>query len=751
MRPIEKVLSRLPNHKPSGNGFAACCPAHDDHNPSLSITEANDGKVLLKCFAGCPAEQVVAAIGLQKVDLFPTCQDTPLPYASRPEPWTFATAEDAITACGLGKPDHQWPYVDAQGNEVLRVLRWNLQVNKTYRQIAPSPKGWTKTGIPSPRPLFALPNLLADPDSTVFVAEGEKCVDALTALGLLGTTSSGGCSAAQQTDWSPLAGRNVVILPDNDTEGEGYAADVTAIISERGATVRIVRFDDLPPKGDVADLFEKCNDDNDRVALQARIEQAAAEAAPCPVAVTSQGDPPTDNPFPTDALPKVVQTVVIQAAKSIGCDEATIALPCLTGLGIACANWRVMAKEDWFAPPAIWTVIAQASGQQKSPALDVTLDYFRQRQENLCRAHKPEPKKGDSDKPPTVWTDNATTEGLDDAFRRNPRGILYGCDELSGWLGTLGLYKNGRGTADEGWYCQRYSGRASNLVRKQTGLHAGCASGVLGVTGCTTIATLKSLLTRSVRDSGLMARLVICVAPARRRRWTDDTLSTEAKQDYYGLLERLFAKNEPAIAKFSDGAASLFREFFDRHNEEAEALPTDELRAAFSKLEELPARVALILHVAAEEAGAISEETMARAIRIGEWAKVEARRAYAILGSCPKGLSARTPRSPTNPSDDDELRAWIKDRPDGVSVRDIQRNGPRKYRDRRVADASLLRLAAEGQVQRIDAGHGLSRYAAVDQNAADTPVTVCPPKTSPAVDAALQPPDETIWTTIPRN
>jgi hypothetical protein len=751
MLPIEKVLSRLPNHKPSGKGFSACCPAHDDHNPSLSITEAKDGSVLLKCFAGCPAEQVVTAIGLQMADLFPTCHGTALRFTSPQEPATFATADEAIAACGLGKPGHQWPYVDAKGKEVLRVLRWNLRVGKTFRQISPSPNGWTKTGIPSPKPLLDLPRLLADAQGAVFVAEGEKCVDALTGLGLLATTSSGGCSAARLTDWSPLAGRDVVILPDNDDDGEGYAADVAAIISSLGATFRVVRFNELPPKGDLADLFEKCHDHGQRVELRKRIEQAAAQATLGTIA-----DEPAENalaatPFPTDALPEIVRSVVVQAARSIGCEEAAVALPCLTGLGVASANWRVSIKKDWFAPPAVWTVIAAPSGQQKSPALDVTLDYFRSKQEALCQSHGPQPKKGEQEKPPTVWTDNATTEGLDDAFRRNPRGILYGCDELSGWLGTFGLYKNGRSAADEGWYCQRHHGRASNLVRKHNGPHVGCASGVLGITGCTTIETLKSLLTRSIRDCGMMARLVIYLAPARRRRWTDDVLPAEARENYYGLLDRLFAKEQLTIAKFSDGAAELFREFFKRHNEEAEASSSDELRAAFSKLEELPARLALILHVAGEEAGLISEEAMARAVRIAEWAKNETRRAYAILGSGLRSASATKPTGRTGLSSDDELRAWIKNRPNGVSLRDIRRTGPRKFRDRDVAEASLLRLAANGQVRRTDAGPTGTWCAAEDHDAADVDTAIPPAAAEPRPDATDQSEGDAAWTTIPRN
>lgn len=52
--PLEKVLDRLNGVTSSGEGsFRALCPAHDDHNPSLSIGEGKDGCVLLNCFAGC--------------------------------------------------------------------------------------------------------------------------------------------------------------------------------------------------------------------------------------------------------------------------------------------------------------------------------------------------------------------------------------------------------------------------------------------------------------------------------------------------------------------------------------------------------------------------------------------------------------------------------------------------------------------------------------------------------------------------
>jgi len=231
---------------------------------------------------------------------------------------------------------------------------------------------------------------------------------------------------------------------------------------------------------------------------------------------------------------------------------------------------------------------------------------------------------------------------LDEAFLGNPRGILYGCDELSGWLGSFGLYKNGRSASDEGWYCQRYGGRASHIVRKQHGRQPGCASGMLAITGCTTVDTLRSLLTRSVRECGLMARLLICIPPESKRRWTDATVSAASKQQYYALLDCLFDDDSPKEAGLSPEAKDLFRRFFNSHNEQIEELASDDLKPAFSKLEEMPARIAVLLHAAEGQGGDVSGETMARAICVGEGAEHEARRAYDLLRPSQPGAAQKS-------------------------------------------------------------------------------------------------------------
>lgn len=69
---IDILLQRLDGVKGRGHGrWIAKCPAHDDRSPSLSIRETDDGTVLLKCWAGCGAADIVSAVGLRLPDLFP--------------------------------------------------------------------------------------------------------------------------------------------------------------------------------------------------------------------------------------------------------------------------------------------------------------------------------------------------------------------------------------------------------------------------------------------------------------------------------------------------------------------------------------------------------------------------------------------------------------------------------------------------------------------------------------------------------
>lgn len=72
MADIHNFLNLLKNVKQNGsNGWTALCPAHDDTENSLAVSSGNDGRILINCFAGCSASDIVAAVGWKEKDLFP--------------------------------------------------------------------------------------------------------------------------------------------------------------------------------------------------------------------------------------------------------------------------------------------------------------------------------------------------------------------------------------------------------------------------------------------------------------------------------------------------------------------------------------------------------------------------------------------------------------------------------------------------------------------------------------------------------
>ena len=144
---LQAVLDRLDGVIKSSSGYIAKCPAHEDREPSLSITEAADGKVLLNCFAGCAYEDVRSALGFSK----------PVPVRSSKK----------IVAT--------YDYLNADGDLRYQVVRYEP---KDFRQRRPDGKGdwlWNMKGIETC--LFRLPELLAAKakgSGAVFIVEGEN-------------------------------------------------------------------------------------------------------------------------------------------------------------------------------------------------------------------------------------------------------------------------------------------------------------------------------------------------------------------------------------------------------------------------------------------------------------------------------------------------------------------------------------------------------------------------------------------------
>ena len=115
------------------------------------------------------------------------------------------------------------------------------------------------------KPLYRLHELLnADTGQAVWVVEGEQKADYLHSLGLIATTS-GGKASANTTDWQPLAGRKVIVWPDNDDAGQSYQSDVATVLSGLGCELWAVDVAqlDLPHKGDVIDFVRMRGEDGE--------------------------------------------------------------------------------------------------------------------------------------------------------------------------------------------------------------------------------------------------------------------------------------------------------------------------------------------------------------------------------------------------------------------------------------------------------------------------------------------------------
>jgi putative DNA primase/helicase len=135
-----------------------------------------------------------------------------------------------------------WFYHNPIGEEVYAVIRLNFaDGSKSYKPVHRGTNGGWRFGDPRGLlPLYHLPELTRP--GQIIVCEGEKAADVARTLAGIGTTSAHGSKSAAKSDWGPLAGRDVVIVPDNDAPGAAYANAVGAILTRLNppANVRIL-------------------------------------------------------------------------------------------------------------------------------------------------------------------------------------------------------------------------------------------------------------------------------------------------------------------------------------------------------------------------------------------------------------------------------------------------------------------------------------------------------------------------------
>lgn len=155
----------------------------------------------------------------------------------------------------LGPVTGKWDYYDAKGELIACVYRYDPEGGKEYR---PWDVKARKCQAPNPRPLYNQLGMLNE--KQVILVEGEKSALSLMNTGICATTAMNGAKAPiDKTDWSPLAGKEVLIWPDKDKAGWDYANNVAVALQEIGVTKLAILYppDDKADKWDAADAVEE--------------------------------------------------------------------------------------------------------------------------------------------------------------------------------------------------------------------------------------------------------------------------------------------------------------------------------------------------------------------------------------------------------------------------------------------------------------------------------------------------------------
>lgn len=636
-------------------------------------------------------------------------------------------------------PDAAWRYRHADGSDAGSVLRWDLpDGRKEIRQVSAIAGGWLTTAMAEPRPLFRLPEIIDA--NEVWICEGEKSADAAGFLGMTATTSAGGSGAAEKSDWRPLAGKRVYILPDHDEPGRKYAAAVCRLIQQQAptATVEVKLLADdwrgIPEGGDLFDWQEHF-DSQDAETLVQRLQalpDRAAEFVESSASVDVDGlhagihAPFVDNecdfrPFPVHELPEPLATFCDEVAAAVGCDSSFPALASLAVCSAAIGTSRqICLKRGWFAPAVLWTLLVGESGTQKSPPFRLAMAPLKERQrrdaerfaaenaeyQSALREYRRQVKRfersggggGDEPEPPVqpmrsrCVVQDATIEALAPILNENPRGVLLSRDELSGWLAGFDRYSAGKSgaSAEAPKWLEIYNVEAITIDRK-TGdqRFVYVRRPFVSITGGIQPGILARCLTNEHRDNGLQSRLLMTYPPRQPKQWRDDEVSSATQAAYADLIRDLFELQHdatdgdlrPATLTLSDEARELFKRYVNETGQE-QAEFYGHLASQWSKLEETPARLAIVLHCARQVSTGVVDpwqidgETMRAAIILAEWFKGETLRINRLLSEPEESREAR------------HLADWIRSHGGRITARDLCR----LRRDIATTDEAELKL-----------------------------------------------------------
>jgi len=588
----------------------------------------------------------------------------------------------------------RFTYTDASKRPVIYVTRQDTPDGKRIRQWGHGPdgKGWMPSlkHAPNPRPLYRLPAILKA-GGTVCIHEGEKAVVAAWKASLHGThtTTIGGAGNAHHSDFTPLNGRDVCIIPDNDEPGEKHAAQVARLATEAGAkSVRVVRLPGLLAKGDVVEWLAAGGTDEQwrkliAEAKPADIKGGAADDWPDPVSLPSGLAPVND--FDAELLPEALRSFVTDIAERMQCPPDFPAVTVMVSLGALIGRRcgiHPKRKDDWLAVPNLWGAIVGRPSLMKSPAVQQGMKPFDALIAKASKKHaeamtdysikaeayagkkdawKKEVRKAATDGKPTdgmpppvkpdepierrLRTNAGSVECLINLLNENPDGLMMFRDELTGWLRNLD--KPGK-EGDRQFYLEAWNGNGSGFDYDTfTHGHLHCDSLCLSMLGSIQPGPLSHLIADAAKggggDDGMIQRFQLLVYPDSPGVWhnIDRWPDTEAKARVRRIFERLDKMAFPATdegipaLRFDNEAQALFGEWRAELEAKVSGEESTLIEAHLAKYRSLMPSLALLIHLAevADREAALTPVTVDAAARAAAWCEYlesHARRVYGM-------------------------------------------------------------------------------------------------------------------------
>lgn len=240
--PVASLLDRLEGVRPSGGGWVARCPGHEDQHASLSVAAGDDGRALLTCHAGCTAEAVVGALGMSMAELYPRTNGAA--GAARPSQGKGRETRYRARLADGSHAAERIEHVRVDRPDGTKRMWWERGGRKGLAGLSPST--FALYGVERVDPLASEP---------VVLVEGEKATDALVAMGIIAVgTVTGAATIPDRDALAALAGIGVVLWPDADDAGHKHMERIAAELTTIAASVAWVTPPaDAPAGWDAAD------------------------------------------------------------------------------------------------------------------------------------------------------------------------------------------------------------------------------------------------------------------------------------------------------------------------------------------------------------------------------------------------------------------------------------------------------------------------------------------------------------------